>query len=104
MKAINIITLNEPHATFLVRVVQQGQKYGRDFKQTLAIAEPLVEFYDTDYSHTPFGQYINCYYLDTLRNRDPNPLALNGGIEKWRIGQENAIRLRSWLLSLGEWS
>lgn len=103
MKAINIITLTEPHATFIVRVVQKGQKYGRDSKQTHELQEPLVEFYDADYSFSPFGQYITCYYLGTLKNRDPHPLALNGGIEKWRIGAENAIRLQTWLDRLGDW-
>lgn len=103
MKAINILTLNEFNATFIVRVVQQGQKYGRDFKQTHELEEPLVEVYDADSSFTPFGQYITCYYLDTLRNRGPSPLAFNLGIEKWRIGAENAVRLRQWLLNLGEW-
>jgi hypothetical protein len=103
MKAINILTLREGHVSFIIRIVQQGQKYGRDFKQTHELKEPLVEIYDADYNHTPFGQYISCYYLDTLRNRDPHSLAFNGGIEKWRIGAANAVRLQQWLLGLGEW-
>lgn len=91
MKAINIITLTEPHATFIVRIVQRGDQ------------QPLVEFYDADYSFTPFGQFVTSYNFDTLKNREPHPLALNGGIEKWRIGGENAIRLQDWLIGLGDW-
>ena len=68
---------------FNVRIVNAGDKYGRDFCLTND-GEPLVEFYDSRYPHTEFGQFVSRYFVSTLINHDRG-LVLDGGIPAWSI-------------------
>ena len=44
---------------FNVRVVNKGDKFGRDFCLTHESEKPMVEFYDARYPHTEFGQFVH---------------------------------------------
>lgn len=68
---------------FNVRIVNAGDKYGRDFCLTNA-GDPLVEFYDSRYPHTEFGQFVSRYFVSDLINHDRG-LILDGGIPDWSI-------------------
>jgi hypothetical protein len=90
---------------YAVRVVYQGDKYGLDFKLTHDKPEPLVEFYDTEYRHTKYGQFVSRYYLSTLlkdagwQNRG---LDLQGDIPKWKIDAETMQKIIAWLKTVGK--
>jgi hypothetical protein len=74
---------------FTVRVVSHGDKYGLNFALTHKGIMPLVEFYDTRYPHTEFGQFVSRYYLDTILNHDPSfGLNLDAGVTAWTVPAE----------------
>jgi hypothetical protein len=74
---------------FNVRVVSRGDKYGLNFALTHEGLMPLVEFYDTRYPHTEFGQFVSRYYLDTILNCDDRfGLSLDSGVTAWTVPAE----------------
>lgn len=77
--------------TFNVRLVQKGDEYGLDNKLTHDEDEPLVEFYDTRYPHTEFGQFISRYYRKTLLGSPSveHGLDLHGGERAWVLSPKN---------------
>ena len=80
---------NNSGTTFTVRIVRQGDNYGRNFCLTHDEAEPLVEVYDTRYPHTVYGQFVSRYYAkDLLRGfikEQPHGITLDGGFDGWII-------------------
>ena len=79
---------------FNVRVVSRGDKYGLNFALTHNGIMPLVEFYDSRYPHTEFGQFVSRYYLDTILNHDPSfGLNLDAGVTAWTVPAEAMIEI-----------
>lgn len=78
---------------FALRVVNQGDAYGRNGCLTHIDAAPMVEFYDTttagedpDTFTGHLGQFVSRYDLDTLMSTDPSRgLALDSGIPAWTV-------------------
>lgn len=69
---------------FNVRIVSRGDKYGLNFSLTHNEDMPLVEFYDSRYPHTEYGQFVSRYYLDTIINHDEG-LSLDAGVTAWTV-------------------
>ena len=69
---------------FTVRFVNKGETYGRDFCLTHDKDDALIEFYDSRYPHTEFGQFVSSYYVKTLRGHD-GMLTLDGGVPEWTV-------------------
>jgi hypothetical protein len=70
---------NDAHgAWFTMRVVGDGDAYGKDMTLTHAGTDPLVEFYDRRWDHDEdpdgvrLGQFISRYRLSTLRETGPD--------------------------------
>ena len=88
---------------FNVRVVNYGDKYGRDFCLTHDQQKPLVEFYDSRYPHTEFGQFVSRYYVETILGEDKwgraeGGLCLDGGnADSWTVSAEDMDIVRSYL-------
>jgi hypothetical protein len=88
---------------FNVRVVNQGDKYGRDFCLTHDEQKPLVEFYDSRYPHTEFGQFVSRYYVETILGEDgwgraEGGLCLDGGnADSWSVSAEDMDTVRAFL-------
>ena len=67
-----IIVTNKTGIAFVVRVVEQGERYGRNMMLTHEENEPLVEFYDArhpfdfDLDGNQLGQFVSRYYISTL--------------------------------------
>ena len=95
MKSHILILTNHGYAPLLARLVPAGDGFGRNFR--LISNEALVEFYDTRYPHTEFGQFISRYTLDTILALGPKGIALDGGIPYWTLAQGDSVRLQSWL-------
>lgn len=80
-----------------VRVVFDGDKYGRDMCLTHDEHEPMIEFYDADYDFdldtdgSVLGQFVSRYYAETLlEDYDEDfgighGINLDGGVPKWSI-------------------
>ena len=75
---------------FNVRIVNPGDKYGLNFCLTHEGTKPMVEFYDSRYPHTQYGQFVSRYYLDTLLDGStyPNGLCLHGGVPAWVVSAD----------------
>lgn len=84
--------------TWAVRIVEQGDKYGLNSCLTHNQDEPLVEFYDTRYEHTDYGQFVSRYYLRTILGHK-GWVDLNCGVSDWTVGEGCVSRIQSWLRS-----
>lgn len=84
--------------TFLARIVREGDTYGRNRCLTHDEPMPLVEFYDTRYSHTEFGQFVSRYYADTIAGLPSGRgLDLDGGVPNWTIDGESMRFVSAWV-------
>jgi hypothetical protein len=88
-------------SNFNVRVVNKGDKYGRDFCITNE-GKPLVEFYDARYPHTEFGQFVSRYFVETILGDDgygpkATGLSLDGGIPEWTVSASDMVTVRNFL-------
>ncbi len=73
---------------FNVRVVQHGDSYGLN-DALVHEGEPMVEFYDRRYMHTPRGQFVTRYFAHTLLERPTNQgLALDMGVPAWTVNAD----------------
>lgn len=88
---------------FNVRIVRAGDRYGRDFCLTHDKEdEPLVEFYDTRYPHTEYGQFVSRYYVSTILGTDrygsgEGGLMLDGGVPSWTVSAQDMDTVRAYL-------
>lgn len=73
--------------------VQQATGWGRT-----PLPRPQVVFYDVRYKHTPLGQQITAYYLETLLQRPVYGLMLDGGIPDWTLSKEDFAKVQAWLI------
>jgi len=85
-----------------VRIVKTGDKYGRDMCLTNDKA-PMVEFYDSRYPHTEYGQFVSRYYISTILSQDSrggkysNGLCLDGRVPAWQVSAEDMVEVVSFL-------
>ena len=83
---------------FNVRLLTDGEKYGRNFALTHE-GEPVIEFYDTRYDHTPLGQFVSSYYLETLSDscdKGIRTLSLQGDVNSWYIEGDSLQDIVDW--------
>lgn len=74
------------------RLLTQGMGFGR-FDQggwtlTQTGEKPVIEFFDRRWSHTPHGQFIARYHLESLQARErsgPSGLLLDTGSPDWAV-------------------
>jgi hypothetical protein len=91
----------ENGVTFTVTVVFPGDSYGLHFC-LVNEKETMIEFYDSRYPHTEFGQFVARYYLSTLmhdRHWDRG-LCLHGGVPGWEIDGSTMLRT---MKSISDW-
>lgn len=88
---------NDNGRTFLVRVVNKGDKWGLNDCLTHDEDDPLIEFYDLTNANTKGfgerGQFVSNYYARTLAEDAPSlhkrGLCLDGGnADVWSIDAE----------------
>jgi hypothetical protein len=87
---------------FNVRIVNKGDKYGLNNCLTHEGDKPLVEFYDTRYPHTEFGQFVSRYYVETILGDDgygpkDGGLNLHGGVPEWTVSAKDMDTVRTFL-------
>ena len=87
---------NDKGVEFAVRIVNRGEKYGRDFCLTHNSDEPLVEFYDTDYDFDGYGQFVSRYGMETLLSHRAG-LDLLRHEPKWKIDAGTIKLIIKWL-------
>lgn len=94
----DILEVESKGIKFNVRIVREGDTYGLANCLTHQQKESLVEFYDTRYPHTEYGQFVNRYYIDTILNIKPNVgLNLDFGVPAWQINGAAMNEVVAWL-------
>ncbi len=92
-------TLTVDH--FTVRLVRQGQFYGRGFALCNEGPDALVEFYDLRHQHTKFGQFVSRYYFATIAQH-VGALCLDSGVPEWSVSAEGMAAVKAWLKTFKE--
>ena len=91
--------VNKNGCAFHMRIVRQGDAYGREMCLTHDRDMPLVEFYDATYDFetapdgTNLGQFVSRYYLDTLLGKSGHSpdnsfkrgLDLKSDVDAWTL-------------------
>ena len=103
-KGTIMCVINPDGNQFLVRIVNKGDNYGLKWKLVYEEDEPMVEFYDMDYMHTPYGRFISRYYMSTLLEEEGYAngsigLRLDGDVDEWYISADNMKLIHMWLTS-----
>lgn len=94
---------NDKGRHFNVRILKQGDRYGRDDCLTVDDDRILVEFFDATYeggTHGPLGQFTTGrYYASTLLESPYRQgLCLYGAeAEAWSIDGDAMFLVRSWI-------
>ena len=96
-----IKVINDGGRPWAVRLVFTGMAYGLDFKLTHDKPEPLIEFYDARYEHTPYGQFVSRYYVSTLlegfkSGRTSGGICLEGSVPAWNVSGDALGRVLDW--------
>jgi len=84
--------------TFGVRLIYKGDYYGLRFMLKNEERKVLVEFYDTRYPHTIFGQFISRYYASTLLEGPVTGLNLQGNVPNWSIDAGTMDKINQFIL------
>lgn len=97
-----IKVINDGRRPWAVRLVFSGMAYGLDFKLTHDKEQPLVEFYDARFEHTPYGQFVSRYYAETLlegyeKGRTAGGICLEGGVPDWNLSGAALGRVLDWV-------
>jgi hypothetical protein len=86
---------------FNVRIVNKGDKYGLN-DCLVNDKAPMVEFYDTRYPHTQYGQFVSRYYVDTILDGSDCGLCLDGGVPSWTVSAEDMKTVRGFLKEISK--
>ena len=87
MKNLSIVNADN-NITFNIVIVEKGEAYG--LNNCLIAENTLVEFYDSRYNHSEYGQFVARYNLDTIKNYNTfYGLRLNTGSENWYVTHYN---------------
>jgi hypothetical protein len=89
---------SEGPVRFVARILRRGDRYGLNDVLVWDVDPPGVEFYDTRYPHTEFGQFVSRYYVRTLlEEHGPRGLDLMGYVPSWKIDGSAMVIVRQWL-------
>jgi hypothetical protein len=95
---------NDRGRHFNVRILKQGDSYGRNACLTLEGHEPAVEFFDATHENNPdffsdwggLGQFTGCRYCIKTILKGPRQ-GLNLGVSEWTIDSVAMDIVRAWL-------
>lgn len=83
---------------FNTKIIHTGDRYGRDDCLTNQGA-PLIEFYDPRYQHTPVGQFVSRYNVNTILDHTGG-LCMDGSVPDWYVNANDMAEIRAWLRRL----
>lgn len=91
--------------SFAVRLVEKGDKYGRNLCLPHDEDRPMVEFFDMRYPHTELGQFVSRYYADTLMKHGfRRGLDLDSGVPDWSVDGDAMVYVIQWLSEVTEYA
>lgn len=80
---------------FNTKIIPTGGAYGRNDCLTND-GSPMIEFYDPRYQHTPLGQFVSRYSVNTIIDHTGG-LCLVGGVPDWYVNANDMAEIRAWL-------
>jgi hypothetical protein len=104
MKTLKVT--NSEGRDFTVRLVYEGETYGRTGSLIHDKTDPLVEFYDSSQSVETFGiygQFVSRYYMSTILDGDDTGtvgLVLDGGVDVWYVDGYNMKEIQEWIYDM----
>lgn len=99
------MTIKDPvsDVRFLARVLRKGTPYGLNNALVWDDDRAGVEFYDTRYAHTRFGQFTGGrYFVETILGDDRygsgvGGINLDAGVADWSLSADATDLVRDWL-------
>ena len=83
---------------FNTKIIGTGDRYGRG-DCLVNDGEPLIEFYDPRYQHSPLGQFVSRYMVSTILE-NTGGLCLYGGEPEWVVSAYDMAEIRAWLVKM----
>lgn len=96
MNANKVLVLKDNNNVFIVRLVERGDSYGKNFCLINISPDDYVEFYDLFSEDSDFGYLIGRYYKQTIMQRKGG-LLLCSGDPGYQISDEAMEKVRKWL-------
>lgn len=79
-----IVYVDDTHLVDTIRIIEKGDKWGRNNVLTYDKDHPMIQFCQGDFM-------ISSYYLSTFMEIKDNGLCLDGGMRKY---DQSAVRIR----------
>lgn len=99
---MKILRFKNNDIPFVVRVVEQGENYGKQFSINHSEPEPLIEFYDARFKMPEYqndgiylGQFVSRYPMIDFEHIKTG-LFLCSGSTDWSITAENINMVQEW--------
>ena len=94
------LTANSQHfdvGGFRVLYIKKGEKSPN--RPVTADKDALIEFYDLKHKHTPDGQFIADYDVQTILEGESG-LDLHGGVPSWKVSASDMKKVREWVTEI----
>ena len=96
-----LVCIFQDRLIWAVRILQQGERYGKNDRLVYEKDEQCVEFYDTRYPFSPLGQFVSRYPLSTLMAPSYGQgLCLDCGVPDWDISGDCLCKVQDWISGL----
>ncbi|MDE3021371.1 MAG: hypothetical protein KGI54_05880 [Pseudomonadota bacterium] len=85
---------------FIARLVFKNDTYGLGSSLTHDRDDPLIEFYDSRYPHTEYGQFVSRYFVSPLlgdEDFEARGLDLQGDVPDWKIDAASLKAVFDWV-------
>jgi hypothetical protein len=97
---MNIIRVtNDSGVEFIVRVLREGDKYGRNKDLTYTSTESIIEFFDPSYIFTSceYGEWVSRYLVSNFQTLPTELFYLDDKFNGWYLNGENILEIQEWL-------
>ena len=99
MNKNKVLVVKDWQTTWLIRIVEPGDTYGKNMCLTNTATEAYIEFYDPCNPFTEdsdFGYFVARYYKQNIMEGEGG-LKLYGNDPTWQISDEGMEKVRKWL-------
>lgn len=94
-----VVTNAPGNAVMVAKLLREGDRYGLNNCLTWEKDGAGIEFYDGRNPHTPCGQFVSRYYLETLLEsvqKGNRGICLDGGVSAWALAGDEFVDVVLW--------